>query len=164
MPMKMNYDCILTVPVCDGDDGYSFESRQFMTLDVSFKSQTNLTPYKPNNWSDKIVVSNRTGTTTDVATLYTTDTLYLDWAIINNGSKKISKTFHNRLYVDEVLKREGYTDTVDVNKYVSVKDFNIGKLSAGHHKIKLVVDALHEIGETNGDDNEYTKNITVIQR
>jgi hypothetical protein len=160
MPMKMNYDCTLTVPACGNDDGYSFESKQFMTLDAFFTSSTNLTPYKPNNWSDKIVVSNRTGTTTDSATLYTTDTLYVDWAIINNSNKKISKPFHNRLYVDDVLKREGHINTLDANKYVSEKDFNIGKLRAGQHKIKLVVDALEEIAEMI-DDNEYTKTITV---
>ncbi|MGA2177942.1 MAG: hypothetical protein ABSH38_23590, partial [Verrucomicrobiota bacterium] len=46
----------------------------------------NLTPYAPSGWSDKIVVSKVTGTTTDSSPLYTTDTLYVDWAVINNGT------------------------------------------------------------------------------
>jgi len=49
----------------------------------------NLTPYTPAGWSDKIVVSKTTGTNTDSSPLLSTDTLYIDWAIINNGESSI---------------------------------------------------------------------------
>ena len=49
-------------------------------------SPPNLTPYQPSGWSDKIVVSNVTGTNTDSDPLYTTDNLYVDWAVTNNGA------------------------------------------------------------------------------
>jgi hypothetical protein len=158
MPMRMNYDCTM-IPSPPDTDLYA--SRIFSTQDVHLSPHANLTPYKPSGWSDKIVVSNRTGTTTDASALRSTDTLYLDWAIWNNGSKKISKPFRNRVYVDGVLVREGQTYSVDVSKYVAVKDFNIGKLSKGVHTIRLVTDAYNDIAELREDDNEYTKTITV---
>src|SRR5438067_2432479 len=45
----------------------------------------NLTPYTPSGWSDKIVVSRSTGITSDSSSLKTSDTLYVDWAVLNNG-------------------------------------------------------------------------------
>jgi hypothetical protein len=41
-------------------------------------SLPNLTPYQPAGWSDKIVVSTTTGTTTDSPSFTTSDSLYLD--------------------------------------------------------------------------------------
>lgn len=53
----------------------------------------NLTPSQPAGWSDKIVVSNATGTNTDSNPLYSTDTLYVDWAVTNNGTAATSWEF-----------------------------------------------------------------------
>src|SRR5437870_1707744 len=50
----------------------------------------NLMPYQPVGWSDKIVVSNTTGTSIDNNPLKSTDTLYIDWAVINNGTAATS--------------------------------------------------------------------------
>jgi len=41
-------------------------------------------------WSDAIVVSKEAGTSTDSGVLYTTDTLYVDWAVVNKGSVDIA--------------------------------------------------------------------------
>lgn len=60
----------------------------------------NLTPYQPFGWSDKIVVSTQTGTHIDSNTLRTTDTLYVDWAVINSGSASIGTSFQITLYLD----------------------------------------------------------------
>jgi hypothetical protein len=125
----------------------------------------NLTPYKPASWSDKIVVSKTTGTNTDSGTLYTTDTLYVDAAMANLGNAATSGTFYNYLYVDGVLKRNGTRTTpLPANTYASFADFSIGSLSAGTHKIKLVIDPTGVITESNETDNAYTKTITVILR
>ena len=63
-------------------------------------SRPNLTPYQPSGWSDKIVVSKVSGSTTDSSPLYTTDTLYVDWAAINNGTEATSVVFYTDLYLD----------------------------------------------------------------
>ena len=60
----------------------------------------NLTPYKPSGWSDKIVVSTTTGTNIDSSTINTSDTVYVDWAVVNNGSANINTKFYTKLYLD----------------------------------------------------------------
>ena len=124
----------------------------------------NLTPYKPASWSDRIVVSKTTGTNTDSLPFYTTDTLYVDWAVINNGTGATSATFYTRLYVDTVEKQSWYTPPpLNVNYYLSATDYSIGTLSAGTHTIKIVADSTNAIGESNEADNEYTKTIRVFE-
>jgi uncharacterized repeat protein (TIGR02543 family) len=131
----------------------------------------NLTPYQPPGWSDKIVVTNKTGCTssacTDSSPLYTTDTLYVDWAVINMGSAATLTTFYTQLKVDGVSRNSWYTNP-PLNAYpnstswVFASDSSIGSLSAGTHTIKIVADSANVIAESNEADNEYTKTITVL--
>src|SRR2546430_7936315 len=124
-------------------------------------SGTNLAPYQPPGWSDKIVASNVTGTTTDTA-LRSTDTIYVDWAEINNGSVATTKSFYTALYVDGSLRTYWTTAApFNPNSYAYVSDYSIGSLSTGTHTIKIVVDAANAISETDESDDAYTKTITV---
>ena len=123
----------------------------------------NLTPYHPLGWSDKIVVSKVAGTNTDSSPLAITDTLYIDWAVINDGSAATSSTFYTSLYVDGVLKATWYTDqSLNPDYYMYVEDYSIGSLSVGTHTIKIVADSTGVIAESNETDNEYTKTITIL--
>ena len=100
----------------------------------------NLAPYKPSGWSDKIVVSSRTGTTVD-STLHPEDNLYIDWAVINDGSAPVTKPFYIYLGVDLQLIKNWYIDpTLDPGWYVSLNDFSLGTLSPGLHTLILLVD------------------------
>jgi hypothetical protein len=126
-------------------------------------SLPNLTPYQPSGWPDKIVVSKVTGTSTDSSPIYTTDTLYVDWAVINNGAAPALVQFFSRLYVDGVEQHSWITDPpLNVDFYSYVQDFPIRSLSAGQHTIKLVTDVDGVIAEGNEADNEYTKTINVV--
>ena len=162
VPMYINYDC--TFP----NGSTNSLAHQFMTLDIAFNppappaEKSNLTPYQPSGWSDRIVVSTTTGTTTDSSPLYTTDTLYVDWAVINQGPAATPTRFCSNLYVDGTQKGSWCTDPpVNANVYAYVADYSIGSLSAGTHAIKIVADATGAIGESYESDNEYTKTITV---
>ena len=121
----------------------------------------NLTPYQPSGWDNKIVISSVTGTTTSTSPLFNTQTLYVDWALINNGSAAITVTFYSRLYVDGVLKGTWNTAGLAAGAWAYIRDFEIGILSSGTHAIKIVTDATGVVTETNETDNEYTRNITV---
>jgi subtilase family serine protease len=133
------------------------------TISVVNSAQPNLTPVQPSGWSDKIVVSTATGTNTDSATLRTTDTLVVDWAVINNGSAAVSSSFSETLYVDGVAKQTFTTSPpLNVNGITGFQDYSIGSLSAGIHTIKIVADSGGVIAESNETDNEYSKAITVI--
>nr|WP_320009576.1 PKD domain-containing protein [uncultured Desulfobulbus sp.] len=131
------------------------------TFSVMIKAAANVTPYKPTSWGDKIVVSNITGTSIDTVPLLTTDTLYVDWAVINYGDLDIDTTFYNDLYVDGVKKKRWSEISQQVGSYGYVKDFSIGSLSPGLHEIKIVADATEVVSESDELDNTYTKTIRV---
>jgi hypothetical protein len=83
----------------------------------------NLTPYQPQAWSDKIVISTQTGTHTDSAAFKTTDQIYVDWAVLNNGSASAPGGFQVALYVDGVLKQSWVKSTPqDANFYSYIED------------------------------------------
>jgi len=124
--------------------------------------QFNLTPYQPEGWSDKIIVSKSTGTNVDDTVFYSTDTFYVDYAVRFSGGDPGG--FYTQLFVDGVLKETnlmvtpmpGFTSGVFL-----VQDHPIGSLSPGSHAIKIVVDSTGLVQESNESDNEYTKTIMV---
>src|SRR5665213_1374927 len=121
----------------------------------------NLTPYQPSGWSDKIVVARTTGTTNDSTSLTTADTLYVNWAVINNGTTAVTTTFYTYLYVDGAFKASWSTTSLNANFYTSARDYSIGSLSVGTHTISITTDATGVIAESNENDNSYTKTITI---
>ncbi len=102
-----------------------------------------------------------TGTTTDGSPLSPSDTLYVSWAEINSGTAT-SGVFYTELYMDGVPKNSWYTAPPLVpNEYAWFADYSIGRLAAGTHTLKIVVDSTGVVSESNEGDNEYTKTIVV---
>lgn len=122
----------------------------------------NLTPYQPAGWSDKIVVSTTTGTNTDADVFSNADTLYIDWAVVNENGID-ADTFTTSLYVDDVLQYSG-SSSLPGGSSLTFEDEAIGPLSAGSHTIKIVADSEGSVSETNEIDNEYIKSITICSR
>jgi len=122
----------------------------------------NLTPYAPSGWSDKIVVSRTKGNTTDSTGLTIGDSLYVDWAVLNNGNAAATSLFYTELYLDGVLKQTWSTPPpLNANYYAPVFDYPIGSLSAGTHTLRIKTDSTGAISESNESDNEYSKTISV---
>jgi uncharacterized protein YfaP (DUF2135 family) len=122
----------------------------------------NLTPYQPGGWSDRIVVSKTTGSKVDSGPLVPTDTLYVAWAVVNNGAAATGVRFFSELSVDGSLKAAWFTDPpLGANFYTYVEDFSIGSLPAGVHTLRIKTDSTSVIAESNESDNEYTKTIAV---
>ena len=147
-----------------GTDGTYWASNS-ANVNITVQSpspQANLTPYQPPGWSDKIVVSNITGTTTDSGTLHTGDTLYVDWAVKNVGSVSTNFNFRNALYVDGIYKDSITMLSLNNNQYGTFLDYPIGSLTAGQHQIEIVVNSGNVISESDYTDNTYTKMITVV--
>uniref|UniRef100_UPI003217A0B3 CARDB domain-containing protein n=1 Tax=uncultured Draconibacterium sp. TaxID=1573823 RepID=UPI003217A0B3 len=122
----------------------------------------NLTPHQPAEWDDKIVVSTTSGTNTSATTIYDNQTLYVDLAVLNNGTCDISEAFSFKFYVDGVLEKS-YTDEdgLPAGYYDYVEDIEIGPLPAGTHSFKIVADVNNEVEETNENDNEYSCSKTI---
>ncbi len=131
------------------------------TITVNTPSLPNLTPYQPGGWGDKVVVSTVTGTSTDSSPIYTTNTLYVDWCVINNGTVAAG-SFATSLYVDGVFKNSWNSSSLPVNNYTYVQDYSIGSLTAGTHTVSITADSGNTVGESNESDNSYTNTITVL--
>ena len=125
-------------------------------------AKANLTPYQPTGWSDKIVVARTSGVTTNSADLLTSDTLYVNWAVLNNGTAATSVRNITQLYLDGVLINSWYDDPpTDPHFFFAVRNYSIGSLAPGNHTLRIVADATAAIDESDETDNEYTKTFSV---
>jgi hypothetical protein len=122
---------------------------------------SNLTPCQHMGWDDKIVLSTIMETNLSDSDFYDNEIIYLDWASINNGNCDISKSFSTKVYVDNVEVSTLEVSGLSAGFILSRPDIAIGPLNAGQHTFRIVVDANKEISETNENDNEYTRIITV---
>ncbi|HVM51373.1 MAG TPA: choice-of-anchor D domain-containing protein [Candidatus Acidoferrum sp.] len=136
----------------EGDNSYS------KTITVG--SLPNLAPYQPPGWSDKIIVARTVEATSDGAGLTTGDSLYVSWAVINNGNAKADANY-SYLYVDGVQTGDLFITSLSPNTTITQRDFSIGKLSAGTHVFSVTNDATHVVTESNENDNAYSKSITI---
>ncbi|MBF0224138.1 MAG: hypothetical protein HQK76_01670 [Desulfobacterales bacterium] len=125
----------------------------------------NLKFFTPQGWSDSIVVSNITGAKSDAALFSSNDDIYLNYSFYNEGPGSTSGTFYVYVYIDGVQNSAASgkrtTPLAPYPTYLEIADTPIGKLSAGNHTIKIKIDALNTITETNESDNEYAKTITI---
>jgi hypothetical protein len=69
---------------------------------VSAWAGPNLTPFAPTGWSDKIVITRTNGGIINSSNLLTTDSLYLDWSVINSGNANVTSPFVVALNIDGV--------------------------------------------------------------
>jgi hypothetical protein len=125
----------------------------------------NLGFFKPSGWSGSVVVSRVSGTRTDTQTVTTADNLYVDFTALSNGTLTINQPWTAKVFVDDVdTASVNFTSSLPPNFTVEGDDLSIGKLSAGQHTIRVVLDAANSVGETNEtpNDNEVTRVINVI--
>jgi hypothetical protein len=123
----------------------------------------NLTPYQPPGASDRIVVTKtQCGGMVDDGPLYTTDTLYLAFWVINNGTASSTTNAGMSIYLDGQLIHTNVIGPLQVSQTANCcACVSIGPLSVGTHTVKIVVDTGNTIDESNESDNEYTKTIKV---
>ena len=140
----------------------SNENDNSYTKTIVVGALPNLTPYQPSGWSDKVVVTTVNGGTTDSSNITSTSTLYIDWAVINNGNANVTNNFSTELYVDGVF-TNSWTVSAPLNTgaYTSIIGYPLGSLSQGSHTIQIVADATNAVSESNESDNQYTKTVTV---
>ncbi|HYW78062.1 MAG TPA: beta-propeller fold lactonase family protein, partial [Thermoguttaceae bacterium] len=122
----------------------------------------NLVPEQPSGWSDAIVVSRGMGTNDDDMPLTPADTLYVDWAVLNNGNAAADPPFHAELYVDDNLQHTWErTTALELGSYWRIEDHRLGSLGLGPHTVRLVVDTDDAVGESDENDNAYARSFVV---
>ncbi len=125
-------------------------------------AKPNLTTFNPAGWSDNLVASRSVGVTADAPLFRTFDTIYVDYAVVNNGTTFVNTAWRATLYVDGVeTASDSFNGQLAVNATITKLDRAIGPLAAGTHTIKLVLDTDNSVAETSETDNTYQKLITV---
>src|SRR5205085_1477540 len=126
-------------------------------FNVAAPAEPDLTPYQPSGWSGPIVLATQSGGTTSSSSFTSNDTLYVDWAVTNQGVGPVTNAFHTELLLDgNVVTTWSTNPPLDTGHYTSIQDFNLGKLSAGSHTLKIITDYQNEVGESNETNNTAT--------
>jgi hypothetical protein len=123
------------------------------------RGEASLVPAPLSGWSAPLVVSTTPGTQIDSPNLTTADQLYLSWSIQNQGDLSTFGTFFIDVNLDgSLLNRWSWSDPLQPQWYLDLKDFPFGPLTAGSHTLELIPDPTGVIGATS---STYTKTITV---
>lgn len=113
----------------------------------------NLTSDWPLSWSGSLVVSNTAGTNTNTP-LWGYDNGYVDWAITNLGGGT-NQAFRVGLYRDGI---SGPVMTWTINGLGGFQATNrqdyVMNLATGAYTLRVKIDDLNQIAETNESDNE----------
>lgn len=133
----------------------------------------NFTFVSPNGGQETLVVSDVPNTTFDSPQYFTGDTLYLDFAITNDGDAPSSGSINTAVFVTNVTDPThpgpeqplGSVTTpapFAVGTVDLTQDFNLGQFDAGTYLIRVRTDFGNAEEETNEDDNTVTRTITVV--
>jgi len=136
-----------------------------LTLTATWKSSSpsypDLKPYKQSGWDSSLVVNSSSTSKSNASSFKDTDTIYVHFSAICEN-KATSTSFVSKIYVDGTSKftvTSGQTDAGTI--FYTASGCSVGKLSAGSHTIKVVLDDGKAVTESNESNNTMTKTITV---
>ncbi len=130
----------------------------------------NLAPFAPpaipdlfeNDWPSPLVISDQPGTNTDAAGYMAGETLFLDWAVINNGGGSANQRFFVDIVINGESAAQFFSDPpLDPDFFVFVEDVEIGPFAPGEYLITLVADSDGDIIESSENDNTFSRLIQV---
>lgn len=114
--------------------------------------------YRPNGWNSALRFWTKNAENPDV--LYDTDDLLLDFAITNQGNKRTGK-FMVALHIDDKLIQKFTVRSLAKWKIAAFTKYNIGKLTAGKHIFKVVIDPENKVSESYEQNNTFTRTVKV---
>jgi hypothetical protein len=100
--------------------------------------------------------------TNDAPALSDSQDIFISWAVLNNfDGGSTTNRFYTQLFLDGILNHTWYSDGLDAGFYSYSVGYNIGKIAAGAHTLRLDTDATGVVAESDETDNSFTKNILV---
>ena len=129
-----------------------------------------LVPFQPAGWSDRIVLSIVAGTTVDAARILSTDAIYFDWSVRNQGDANVPGRFDTRLLIDGVVAATWFTDgsqnigwgANNIGVHTILPDFRVNPLEPGVHTVRVETDFLSAVVESDETNNAYQRQFTVV--
>ncbi len=145
-------------------EGNESNNTETYTFTVTQPALPDLAPYTPLAWSGPLVVSTLSGSTTTATTISTTNTVYVDWAFINQGDASINTAYQFELLLDGT-KAQTWSGPVPLNPsyYTDITDYSLGQLAAGSHTVTVIADYLNQVTESDKNNNTTTYTFTVTQ-
>ena len=131
-----------------------------LSVQVAHAAAPDLTPIQPPGWSDKLVVSNGPGNTQGSSPIFTTDTVFVNMAFTNQGTAA-APAFSVQLSIDGNIFQNFPQSGLAVGATGTITDVNIGSLSAGGHSLTMVLDPTNVTGDSNTNNNSFTKSFQV---
>jgi hypothetical protein len=109
---------------------------------IAARAQPYITPYTPPGWSAPVVVTTSTSSTTETLTIFSTNEVYVDWAVRNTGNATANATFYIDLYTNSVYVTSWSSGSLPPGYYVPLSDpgFDAGQFPAGTNTVSIVVD------------------------
>ena len=107
---------------------------------IAASAQPHIEPYQPGGWSAPLVVTTSPSSTTN-STIFTTNGIYVDWSVLNNGTANATTAFKVYLYTNSVFMSSRTLGSLSENTYTYFTGISIDKLPAGTNTITLVADA-----------------------
>jgi hypothetical protein len=121
-----------------------------------------LAPAELKGWSSAIVITTVNGSITDSTSLKSSQTIYIDAAVINIGETKTTATETNTIVLDgKVIATATSPAGLLVGHAFSKIGLSLGKLSAGKHTITINVNTTGSVSEISTADNTFTRTFTV---
>ncbi len=131
-------------------------------LTVTPADAPNLSLYRPAGWSDKLVVTNFSSSTLDDTSVNSITPLFIDYAFTNSGTQPAAGGFQNSLYIDgNLINTWIQSAQLPPGATANITGYPIGKLSAGLHRVQIVIDSTNQLTESNKGDNVYLKTLFV---
>ena len=131
------------------------------TVTVTPAVLPNLAFTQPTGWSAPVVVAASAGATTDPSSLPSGTTLYVNFALTNNGTAAIGSAWSAAVYLDNVLQ-----GTVPFSAGLAVSGVTTGSVSispptVGPHTVQVVLNSGGGLLETFVSDDVFTKAINI---
>ncbi|HEV8063152.1 MAG TPA: CARDB domain-containing protein, partial [Gemmataceae bacterium] len=128
----------------------SDNNTETFTFTVTPPGLPDLAPYTPGGWSAPLVVTTRSGSTVTAATVTTANTVYIDWAFLNQGSSAITTNYQTELLLDGTQVHTWAADVpLNPNFFTFITGYSLGQLSAGSHTVTVITDYLDQVNESN---------------
>lgn len=118
-------------------------------------SLPNLTPTTPAGWDAPLVVSVAQDLTSE-DTLYTNNPYYYSWAVINNGDQDVTHPFNIQIIQGDSVIKSYRPTSLNAGAVMKVTYLQHKVSIPGNYTMRLVVDSLNEVAESNENDNEYS--------
>ena len=129
-------------------------------INVRAAEKPNLEPFKPKNWDDTIVVSDKPETNTQ-SSVFAGETSYIDFAFRNSGDVDIDQLFYIELWYQNRKIKQWDLDSLESWNSAGGTDIEYVFETAGTFTIELKLDVNNDINETDETDNTFQKLITI---